>query len=97
MVHFNDTIAKRMGDEIGVDWNKVDLEEFNKGLNFEMQHRKMNLGTQFSPDDLHLLAQTAWKHLKDIPDYYTRLGRMEKNAAAFWKKVNSISWKTDIC
>ena len=54
MVHFNDTIAKRMGDEIGVDWNKVDLEEFNKGLNFEMQHRKMNLGTQFNPNDLHL-------------------------------------------
>jgi len=28
----------------------------------------------------------AWAHLKEFPDYYTRLAKMEKGAKAYFKK-----------
>ena len=95
MLQFNDTTAKRIGDELGVDWRVVDLEEFNKGINFELEHRQKIQKALVTHDHLHELAKTAWKHLKEIPDYYTRLGIMEKKAEAFWNEVNSMSWKVD--
>ena len=95
MIHFNDSTAKHIGDELGIDWTEVDLEEFNKGINFELDHRGGHQDSHEIPDDLHLIAETVWRHLKDIPNYYTRLGRMEKNANAFWRDINSINWKVD--
>lgn len=96
MLQFTDTTAKRIGDELKIDWNVVDLDEFYKGINFEMEHREKYQNTQVTHDDIPKLAKIAWKHLKDIPDYYSKLGRMEKKAAAFWKEVNSMSWKMDL-
>ena len=31
--------AKRVGDEIGVDWSRVDQEHFRHGMNVEYEHR----------------------------------------------------------
>jgi hypothetical protein len=33
-----------------------------------------------------LTGKIAWAHLKEFPDYYTRLDRMEKEAEEFHKK-----------
>ena len=30
--------AKRVGDEIGVDWNRFDLEQFRLGMDVEYEH-----------------------------------------------------------
>jgi hypothetical protein len=31
-----------------------------------------------------MTARIAWAHLKEFPDYYTRLERMEEDAHAYW-------------
>ena len=36
-------------------------------------------------DDASLTGKIAWAHLKEFPDYYSRLAKMEKDADAFWK------------
>ena len=96
MVLFNDTTAKRIGDELGIDWKEVDIEEFNKGLNFELKHGTRYNNTDLIHHDLPLIAEITWSHLKEIPDYYTRLEKMERDAELFWKDVNSMNWKMDL-
>jgi hypothetical protein len=33
---------------------------------------------------MELTGKIAWAHLKEIPDYYTRLDDLEEEAFAYW-------------
>jgi hypothetical protein len=72
--------AKRIGDSIGVDWNKYDLEQFRMGLAVELEHGARDAETNVTNDDEIVTGKIALAHLKEIPDYYTRLDKMEKEA-----------------
>jgi len=72
--------AKAIGDQIGVDWNACDVEEFRTGLSVELEHGKADARTNVTNDDLGLTGKIAWAHLNEIPDYYTRLVAMERQA-----------------
>lgn len=75
--------AKKIGEEIGVDFTKFSLEEFCKGLAVELEHGSMwGEETNVTKDDPHFTGRIAWAHLKEIPDYYTRLEKMEKEAGS---------------
>jgi len=63
--------AKRIGDRLNVNWNKVEIKEFQQGLKVELEHRNVTKG------NLLLTGKIALAHLKELPDYYTRLKRME--------------------
>jgi hypothetical protein len=76
--------AKSLGDSLNVDWKKVDLNEFKKGLSVESEHNDGGeLDVVNSKKDL---AKIVLAHLKEKPDYYTRLKKMEEEVPA-----NSIS------
>jgi hypothetical protein len=79
-----DVEARRVGEELGIDWTKVDLEEFRRGLEVELEHGARDPETDVTHDDVTLTAKIAWAHLKEFPDYYTRLARMETEADAYW-------------
>lgn len=74
--------AKKIGDEIGIDWQQVDLEQFRLGIQVEFEHGSHDSQTNVTNDDLNLTGKIAWAHLKEIPDYYTRLEKMEAEAEA---------------
>jgi len=78
--------AKKVGDEIGIDWNKVKLEEFQRGLHVELEHGLVDPTTNVTNDDLLMTGKIAWAHLNEFGDYYTRLKKMEDEAEAYWKK-----------
>ena len=42
------------------------------------------MGSDFTNDDLVITAKIALAHLKEFPDYYTRLGKMEREADEYW-------------
>lgn len=73
--------AKAVGDAIGIDWNKVDFDQFSRGLAVELEHGSQDPETDVTHDDLLLTGKIAWAHLKELPDYYTRLARIEKEVA----------------
>ena len=85
MGKFNLKDAKQIGDDLGIDWNEINLEEFTKGLNVEMEHGTKYRETNVTKNDKGLTGKIAWAHLKEFPDYYTRLEKMEKEADAYWK------------
>lgn len=72
--------AKRIGDQIGVDWHQFDLEQFRQGMNVEFEHGSHDPQTDVTHDDPLLTGKIALAHLKEFPDYYTRLERMESEA-----------------
>ncbi len=72
--------ARNVGASLGLDWNKIDLDQFRQGLAIELEHGARDPETNVTGDDLLLTGKIAWAHLKEIPDYYTRLAKMEAEA-----------------
>jgi len=85
MEKLNSTDAKQIGEDLGIDWNEVNLKEFTMGLNVELEHGTRYPETNVTNNDKGLTGKIAWAHLKEFPDYYTRLEKMEKEAEAYWK------------
>ncbi|MCX6070859.1 MAG: hypothetical protein NTU91_08385 [Chloroflexi bacterium] len=74
--------ARSTGMRLGLDWAKIDLDQFRRGLEVELEHGARDSETNVTNDDLILTGKIAWAHLKEIRDYYTRLDRLEAEAEA---------------
>lgn len=81
---FTSEEARRIGDQIGVDWQAYNLEEFRMGLAVELEHGARDTQTNVTNDDEITTGKIALAHLKEIRDYYTRLLAMERDAEAYW-------------
>jgi peptidoglycan/xylan/chitin deacetylase (PgdA/CDA1 family) len=73
--------ARRIGDTLGIDWATVDLGQFRRGLEVELEHGARDPQTNVTGDDPIATGKIAWAHLKEIRDYYTRLDKLEADAA----------------
>lgn len=82
MTHKRFTIddARRIGDDLRVNWDDVNIEELEKGLNAELEHGTIYPETNITNDDEVLTAKIALAHLREFDDYYTRLQDMEVEA-----------------
>jgi len=76
--------ARRVGASLGVDWQVIDLGQFRRGLEVELEHGARDPETDVTHDDIALTGKIAWAHLKEFPDYYTRLDKLEAEADAYW-------------
>lgn len=72
--------ARAIGTRLGLDWTRIDLEQFRRGLEIELEHGARDADTDVTRDDPVLTGKIAWAHLKEIKDYYTRLDRLEAEA-----------------
>ena len=54
-------------------------------MEVELEHGRRDPATDVTGDDLLLTGKIALAHLKEFPDYYIRLARMEEEAKAFWR------------
>lgn len=72
--------ARSVGAQLGVNWAEIDLEQFWRGLEIELEHGAHDPETNITDDNLMLTGKIAWAHLKEISDYYTRLDRLEIEA-----------------
>jgi hypothetical protein len=79
---FTEEEARAIGQRIGIEWaaGDVDLEQFRMGLAIELEHGTQDSTTNVTNDDETITGKIALAHLKEIPDYYTRLAAMEKEA-----------------
>jgi len=78
--HFTRDDAKRIGESIGIDWTKFDIEQFRMGLDVELEHGSRELSTNVTNDDEITTGKIALAHLNEFPNYYTRLQKMESQA-----------------
>jgi len=78
--------ARAIGDQIGVDWRDIPIEEFRVGLSVELEHGALDPQTDVTGDDLLVTGKIALAHLKEFSDYYTRLSKMEAEAEDYWSQ-----------
>ncbi len=75
--------AKGIGEALGIDWGRFDVEQFRMGLDVELEHGLRDLATNVTNDDPITTGKIALAHLNEFPDYYTRLDQMEEEANRF--------------
>jgi hypothetical protein len=76
--------AKEVGESLGIDWTKWDVEQFRRGMDVELEHGTVDPHTNVTNDDPTITGKIALAHLNEFADYYTRLDKMEAEAHAFW-------------
>jgi hypothetical protein len=76
--------AKTIGEQLGIRWDKFDLEQFRAGLGVELEHGTVNQTSNVTNDNPLMTGKIALAHLTEFPDYYTRLAKMEAEAESFW-------------
>ncbi len=72
--------ARAIGDKLGIDWKKINLEQFTRGINVELEHGSLtdDRRTNITDNDLEMTAKIAWRHLLESGIYYTGLDNMEE-------------------
>ena len=78
--HFTADEAKQIGEKLGIDWSKFDIEQYRMGLDVELEHGLIDPHTNVTNDDPIMTGKIALAHLNEFPDYYTRLEKMEREA-----------------
>jgi len=74
--------ARRIAGILGIDFttSAFDIEEFHAGLAVELEHGRRDPATDVTGDDPVVTGKIALAHLREMPDYYTRLAAMEAEA-----------------
>ena len=76
--------AKQIGESLGIDWSKFDVEQFRMGLDVELEHGLVDPHTNVTNDDPIMTGKITLAHLNEFSDYYTRLEEMEREAEGKW-------------
>ncbi len=86
MRRFSSAEARRIGEQLGIDWSSApwDVEQFRAGMDVELEHGLRDPATNVTGDDPVTTGRIALAHLKEFPDYYTRLEDMEEEARRHW-------------
>lgn len=76
------TIAQstKIGKKLGVDFTVVPKRDWNYGMNVELEH------ADITGEDALMTGKIALAHIKEYPDYYIRLRKMESDAEKYWDK-----------
>lgn len=75
---------EELAEKIGVKWDKVKFtpKALSYGYNVELEHGKRDKQTNVTNDDPIKTLKIALKHLKETPDYYTKLKKVENDSAS---------------
>lgn len=78
---------------LGIDFtaSKFDLDQFWMGVNTELEHGRKNNETNVTDDDPIITGKIALAHLKEFPDYYTRLKLLEEEAQKYWSRFGDYN------
>jgi len=90
-VSFEPNEALEIATRLGLDFaaEPFPLEEFRRGMDVELEHGRRDPATNVTGDDALTTGKIALAHLREIPDYYTRLAQMEAEAEAELAKAKS--------
>ena len=71
--------AKNIANKLNIEFESegFDVEQFRMGLDVELEHGTKDLETNVTNDDPILTGKIALAHLRELPDYYTRLKAIE--------------------
>jgi len=80
--------AKAIGEQLGITWDKFDIDQFKRGMDVELEHGLVDEHTNVSNDDPLITGKITLAHLNEFPDYYDRLDKMDEEAEEYWEGKN---------
>lgn len=83
---FTSEDAKKIGERLGIKWDKFDIDQFRRGMDVELEHGLYDIKTNVTGDDPVITGKIALAHLNEFPDYYDRLEKMEEEAEEYWER-----------
>ena len=83
--HFSTELAKKIGEQLDIDWTKFDVDQFRRGMNIELEHGLADPDTNVTNNDPLITGKIALAPLNELSDYYDRLEKMEKEAESSTK------------
>ena len=78
--NFTTEQAHEIGNKLGIDWSRFNVEQFRMGLDVELEHGLSDPSTNVTDNDHTLTGKIALAHLNEFAAYYTRLAKMEREA-----------------
>jgi hypothetical protein len=75
--HFTTEKTLKIGNKLGIDWSRFNVDQFRTGLDVELEHGLKSPLTDVTGNDPILTAKIALAHLNEYADYYTRLNKMK--------------------
>jgi hypothetical protein len=57
---FSATEARSIGSQLKIDWSQIDLEQFRRGLEAELEHGAIDPETNITGNDIVLIGKIAW-------------------------------------
>lgn len=82
--YFTAQEAKKIGDRLGIKWDKFDVDQFRRGMDVELEHGLCASETNVTDDDPLTTGKIALAHLNEFSDYYDRLEQLEEEAEKYW-------------
>jgi len=76
--NFSREEAKEIGGKLEIDWKNFDVDQFCRGMNVELEHGGRFKDTDITGGDALATGKIALAHLREFPDYYDRLEKMEE-------------------
>ena len=85
--------AALAGKRIGIKWEneRFTVGDLLVGMHYELEHGKVDPDTNVTNDNKIKTAKIAWAHLKERPDYYTQLMKIDPPKAIVPKKEKTAS------
>ncbi|MEA2476525.1 MAG: hypothetical protein QOF16_407 [Actinomycetota bacterium] len=79
---FTSDEASVIANALGIDYTNgpFGIDQFRAGLDVELEHGATDPETNVTGDDPIVTGKIALAHLRELPDYYTRLAIMEAEA-----------------
>jgi len=81
--HFTAEEAKKIGEKLGIKWDRFDVDQFRRGMDVELEHGLCDPETNVTGDDPLITGKIALAHLNEFSDYYDRLEKLEEEAEGY--------------
>ncbi|MDD5071663.1 MAG: hypothetical protein PHQ42_02920 [Patescibacteria group bacterium] len=75
--------AKNIGESLEIKWDKFDVEQFRAGMDVEMEPGLAGFHTNITDDDSMITGKITLARPNELPDYYARMEKMEKEGEKF--------------
>lgn len=89
---YAEIVINRIAKQLSIDISGYDMAEMVKGMIVELEHGSKDDETNVTNDDAVETFKIMLAHVKEVPDYYTRLEKFVENEAG---KVNTDDGETE--
>jgi len=93
---YTEKLVTLLAKKIEIDISKFDMNELVQGMFVELEHGSENPKTNITDDEAIHTFKIVMAHMNEIPDYYTRLKKMEDEAESVKTDVDDENIKPEI-